>query len=168
MFTAMSVSERTANGKTITTTEKFTLKQDGIEEFHGGISLGKADVKMRTTLKATDKDKAEELAVKWEKGLKGAGLKNLQKEAELDKPLEPLVNALKSVHITTKGDGVLVEAQGAPEAVVAAGRAFFMVRRAPARDPEPRPDQIGPISPNGANVSQAIPLRQTRTLAESR
>jgi hypothetical protein len=141
MVTGMSVSSRTdANGKTVTNTRKFTLRQEGIETFDGGISLVKTDLRLRMTLKAADKEKAEGLAGKWQNGLKQA-IKEVEAFAEKDRSLGPLVLALMTGHIAAKGDTVLVEGRGPADAAVAAIRAFYeLVRpRRPAGPPaEPK------------------------------
>jgi hypothetical protein len=113
-------------GKTITKVTRDSLKDSGIEELHGGITLGDGTFKLHTSLRATGPDKARELAGKMEEGIKEAR-DRIKQLAASDKEWQPLVDALRSVRVTVRGDTISFEARGTGAALIEAVRAMAIV-----------------------------------------
>jgi hypothetical protein len=139
MVVGGKVSVTSINGKTTTEVTHTTLKDTGFEAFIGGIALGKQDLKLHTRLRAADKRKAEQLAATMSKGLQQA-VNTVKYEVDRDKALEPLLVAVQSARITSKGNIVVVEGRGTLPAVIQAVRASFILRSR-SSGPEPPPSR---------------------------
>jgi hypothetical protein len=136
-----------------------TLRQQGVDQFHGGLTLGKDTLSMHTTVKAISKDKAELLAGRFKKGIEETE-RNLNKLVQRDKSFQPLLDAFKTARVTAKGDIISLQGHTTAEGVYQLVRSFFMLTESrPARVNE-APPRVVPQPPPPLNDKYLLPPKK--------
>ncbi len=115
-----------SDGKGGFTTKKISQRDQGVESIHITVTLGDADMHGEYVMTVKDADKAKETAKSMQDGV-DMFIKCAPGRAQQMKDLLPLVQALKTIKITTTGDTVVMEGNATPEAVLAGVKGYFTV-----------------------------------------
>jgi hypothetical protein len=137
-----SVSSSGSNDKRETVVKYSTLGDAGIEAVRVGATVGE-DIQVNAVLTGKEAGQTEMLAEKLKEGL-NKGIEEISKQAAKEKEWAPLVDALKTVRITSKEKTITVEGHGSGEALIASIKALFVVRL--AETPAPRQGEASPAA----------------------
>jgi hypothetical protein len=100
-----------------------TMKEEGIEAFQGGLTVGD-DLKGKVTLTTKDAATAKNMAEEMQKGVANA-TKEVQKKAAQEKDLVPLVEAMQTIKITPAGENITFEVQGSAKSLESLIKSWF-------------------------------------------
>ena len=134
-----SVTVRNDGMKTTRTVTYHTMGEQGIANLQGAVKVGD-EAKGKATITAKSDETAKKLAKEMTDGL-GMAKAELQRAAEKEPQVVPMVAVLQSVRITSKGRTVALEGQADAEAVKSLPTLIFGVGyarpTAPAAVPKP-------------------------------
>jgi hypothetical protein len=135
MVTGTAVSVTNDGMKTTRKVTYHTLGEQGIASMQGAVKVAD-EAKGRVTLTAKDDAAAKKLAKEMTDGL-GMAKAEIQRAAEKQPQLVPLVTLLQSVRVTGKGRAITLEGQADAEAVKALPMLLFGVSYARPTAPPP-------------------------------
>jgi len=140
-FTAACAGEMAFGGSVmnaggVVTRKVNTLADEGIESVTGSFTVTDV-IKGKVVFTAKDAEVAKKLSAQFEAGMAQA-IKEGTREAATRKELEPVVEVLKGVKMSSKEQAITFEGQGGPETIEALVKAIFM-GRASAPVPVPLP-----------------------------